>query len=61
MTRRRHRIDLPEPSGTQMSIAFPTKQVLDAKQRAEVVAIVSRLLLQVARAQQRDEVDDDRS
>jgi hypothetical protein len=44
-----------------MSIAFPTKQVLAAERRAEVVAILSRLLLEVARAQQQNEVDDDRS
>ena len=42
-----------------MLIAFPTKCDLEQKQRAEVVALLSRLLLQVATADGAREVDDD--
>jgi hypothetical protein len=44
-----------------MSIAFTTRLVLDREQRADVVGLLSRLLLRVAGAQRQDEVDDDRS
>jgi len=44
-----------------MTIAFPTKGPLDAKERSEVVALLSRLLLQVASARDESEVDDDPS
>jgi len=40
---------------------FPTKGPLDPKERSEVVALLSRLLLQVARAHGEMEVSDDAS
>ena len=51
----------PAPRVPQMTIAFPTKGPLDAKERSEVVALLSRLLLQVATARDESEVDDDPS
>ncbi len=45
----------------QMGLAFPTKCLRDPKARAEVVALLGRLLLQVARTQSEDEVHDDAS
>jgi hypothetical protein len=44
-----------------MSIAFTTRPGLDPEQRASVVALLSRLLLQVASAQLEEEADDDRA
>jgi hypothetical protein len=34
----------------QMKIAFPTKGPLDVDERAQIIALLSRLLLQVANA-----------
>ena len=45
----------------QIQIAFPTKCILDPKERAEVVALLSRLLLQVASADSDKEAADDAS
>ena len=61
MTQRPRRADPPQDPATQMSIAFTTRRVLDREQRADVVRLLSRLLLQVASAQRQNEVDDDRS
>lgn len=61
MTKRTRRADLPQESAVQMSIAFTTRLVLDRDQRADVVGLLSRLLLQVASASRLDEVDDDQS
>jgi hypothetical protein len=44
-----------------MMIAFPTKGPLDAKERTEVVALLSRLLLQASRSGDEIEVGDDPS
>lgn len=49
----------PAQTLPQLLFAFPTKGELDPKQRAEVVALLSRLLLQVARASRESEVADD--
>ena len=46
---------------SQLSIAFTTSHVLDPRQRAEVVALLSRLLLQVATALNDGEVGDEHS
>ena len=44
----------------QMGIAFPARErVLDPKTRAEVVALLGRLLLQAARCGNEGEVRDD--
>ena len=45
----------------QLMMPFPTKGPLDPKERSEVVALLSRLLLQVARAHGEMEVSDDAS
>jgi hypothetical protein len=44
-----------------MVIAFTTKRVIDAEQRAAVVALLSRLLLQVSNEQCEEGGDDDRA
>ncbi|WP_437896175.1 hypothetical protein [Sorangium sp. So ce124] len=44
-----------------MSIAFAPRRALDQRQRADAVALLSQLLLQVVSAQRHDEVHDDRS
>jgi hypothetical protein len=46
---------------SQMGIAFPTQGTLDPRVRAEIVALLGRLLLQAARAEREGEVDDDAS
>lgn len=51
----------PAPRVPQMSIAFPTKGPLDPKERSEVVALLSRLLLQIAVAHSETEVANDPS
>jgi hypothetical protein len=45
----------------QMALAFPTKGLFDADERSEVVALLSRLLLQVARERSEKKVGDDAS
>lgn len=49
----------PSDPAPQLTIAFATQRLLEEKQRTEVVALLSRLLLQVASADIRSEVDDD--
>ncbi len=44
---------------SQLPISFPTKVVLDQTQRADLVALLSRLLLQVAGAQREEEANND--
>ena len=44
----------------QMSLAFPTKGPLDPKERSDILALLSRLLLQVATSQRESEVADER-
>jgi len=61
MTRRRSRRARQPRCLSQIVIAFPTKGSLDAKERAEIVALLSRLLLQVARSRVEREVADDPS
>jgi hypothetical protein len=49
-------------SPSQMGIAFPNRQrIVDPKMRAEVVALLGRLLLQAARRGSEGEVHDDAS
>jgi hypothetical protein len=45
----------------QLPIVFETLRPLEEKHRAEVVVLLSRLLLQVASADNESEVDDDAS
>jgi hypothetical protein len=45
----------------QMKIAFPTKGPLDADERSQIIALLSRLLLQVASAIREGEVPRDAS
>jgi hypothetical protein len=55
--RPRDRSTSPTP---QLGIAFPTtERILDPKSRAEVVALLGRLLLEAARRCSEDEVRDD--
>lgn len=61
MTHRRHRAAPPQEPSSQISIAFEPRRVLEQRQRADVVALLSQLLLQVASMQRHDEVHDDRS
>jgi hypothetical protein len=44
-----------------MGLAFATKVALESRARVEVVALLGRLLLQVARALSESEVHDDAS
>ena len=46
-------------SAPQLTIAFTTQRLLEEKQRAEVVVLLSRLLLQVGSAHNESEVNDD--
>ena len=59
MTQRIRRADPPQDPAKQLSIAFTMRLVLDRAQRADVVGLLSRLLLQVASTPRQDEVDDD--
>jgi hypothetical protein len=59
MTKRDHQADLRAAS--QLPMAFATRQALDPKRRADAVVLLSRLLLQVGRAESQSEVDDDAS
>ena len=59
MRKFRHGVDHPPPPALQLTIAFTTTSFIDQKHRADVVALLSRLLLQATNAQRRDEVDDD--
>jgi len=59
MTKRDHQADRQAVS--QLPMAFETRQALDPKRRADAVALLSRLLLQVARAEGQREVHDDAS
>jgi hypothetical protein len=45
----------------QVGIAFPTRGTLEPRVRAEIVALLGRLLLQAARAELEGEVSDDAS
>ncbi len=47
-------------STSQMALAFPTRErILDPKTRAEIVALLGRLLLEAARRGSEGEVRDD--
>ena len=59
MTKLSCRLRQPTPPAPQMPIIFPTKDALDHQKRADVVALLGRLLLQVARADEGSEVRDD--
>ena len=61
MAHRRHRADPPQDPSSQLLIAFAPRRALDQRQRADAVALLSQLLLQVVSAQRHDEVHDDRS
>lgn len=50
----------PHPA-SQMGIAFPMKGPLEPRVRAEIVALLGRLLFQAARAELESEVNDDAS
>jgi hypothetical protein len=60
MAKRTLMLDRSHPT-PQMGIAFLTKGALDARVRAEVVALLGRLLLQAARVEREGEVNDDAS
>jgi hypothetical protein len=45
----------------QVGIAFPTRGTLEPRVRAEIVALLGRLLFQAARADLEGEVSDDAS
>ncbi len=53
---RRKPLSNPAP---QMAIVFAAQRPLEEKQRAEIVVLLSRLLLQVASADSESEVDND--
>jgi hypothetical protein len=61
MAKRTLLLDRPAHSAPQMGIAFLTKGTLDPRVRAEIVALLGRLLLQAARAEHEGEVVDDAS
>jgi hypothetical protein len=46
-------------STSQLGLAYPTKVAVDPRHKASVVTLLARLLLQVASANRRNEVDDD--
>ena len=62
MTKRPARLDHSSPA-SQVGIVFPTKATatLDPRVRAELVALLGRLLFQAARAELEGEVSDDAS
>jgi len=49
------------PPAPQLTFAFTTQRPLEEEQRAEVLVLLSRLLLQVASADNESEVGDDAS
>jgi hypothetical protein len=51
----------PPESASQMSIAFTTGRLLEPERRAAVVALLSQLLLEVARAERGEDEADERS
>ena len=55
---RRQAVPIPFRS-LQLPMAFTARRVLEPKQRADVVSLLSRLLLQAAAAQNEREVRDD--
>jgi hypothetical protein len=59
MTKRDHQANLR--AAAQLPMAFATRQALDLKRRADAIALLSGLLLQVARAEGEREVHDDAS
>ena len=59
MPKRSYAPSRPTPPAPQLSLGFSMKVALDQRQRAEVVALLSRLLLQAARALGEEEVRDD--
>ena len=59
MAKRPALLDRSSLPASQMGIAFPTKGTLDPKVRAEIVALLGRLLSQAARAELEGEVNDD--
>jgi hypothetical protein len=62
MTKRSCQARQPARRVLQMAIAFPTRGPSGgADERSEIVALLSRLLLQVARAQSEREASDDAS
>jgi hypothetical protein len=61
MAKRTLLLDRSAHPAPQMGIAFPTKGTLDPRVRAEIVALLGRLLLQAARAEREGEVTDDAS
>ncbi len=60
MTKRSHRAGPPNDPAPQLPMAFTTRLVLDDRLRADVVALLSRFLLQAASLQSQGEVGDDR-
>ena len=61
MAKRTLLLDRTAHRASQMGIAFPTKGALDPRVRAEIVALLGRLLLHAARAEREGEVNDDAS
>jgi hypothetical protein len=61
MAKRRSPLDRSSHPTSQMGIAFPTKGTLDPRVRAEVVALLARLLLHATRPVRDGEVSDDAS
>ena len=62
MAKRNPLLNRSAHTASQMGIAFPTKGTLDPRVRAEIVALLGRLLLQAARAEHEEaEVNDDAS
>jgi hypothetical protein len=59
MTAPSHRPVVVQPLASQLRIAFKANRLIEQRQRAELVALLSSLLLQVASAQREEEVDDD--
>jgi hypothetical protein len=60
MTTRPHRPAVPLHLA-QLPMVFTPSRLIEQRQRAEVVALLSRLLLQVATAQSDEEVDDEQA
>ncbi len=62
MKKRARRNDRLQSASLQMGIAFPIeREVLDPKTRTEIVTLLARLLLDVARHSVEPEVRDDAS
>jgi hypothetical protein len=61
MAKRPALLDRTSHPASQMGIAFPTKGTLEPRVRAEIVALLGRLLFQAARAELESEANDDAS